>query len=59
VGSQAFVEKVKRELALKARHRDVDEADGTSALREPAIAYTGGFGTENGVLRAENAVFWE
>jgi putative transposase len=59
VGSQAFVEKVKRELALKARHRNVNEANGTYALREPARAYTGNFGTENGLLRAENAVFWK
>lgn len=58
VGSQAFVEKVRHELALKARHRGVDEADGIYALREPAGAYTGNFGTENDVLRAENAVFW-
>jgi REP-associated tyrosine transposase len=58
VGSQAFVEKVKHELATKAGHRDVDEADGTYALREPASAYTGSFGTENGVLSAGNAIFW-
>jgi len=58
VGSQAFVEKVKRELAMKAGHRDVDEADGTYALREPASAYTGSFGSENGILRAENAILW-
>ncbi len=58
VGSQAFVEKVKRELAMKAQYRDVDEADGSYALCEPAIAYTGGFGAKNSVLRAENAIFW-
>ncbi len=38
VGSQAFVEGVKRELGLKARHRDIDEADGPYALREPRSA---------------------
>ena len=58
VGSRAFVEEVKSELALKAQYRDVDEADGSYALREPASAYTDSFGTENSVLRAENAIFW-
>ena len=58
VGSQAFVEKVKRELAMKAQYRDVDEADGSYALREPARAYTGSFDAKNSVLRAENAIFW-
>jgi REP-associated tyrosine transposase len=58
VGSQAFVEKVRQELALKARHRDVDGADGTYALREPALAYAGNSGTETDVLRPKNAVFW-
>ena len=57
VGSQAFVEKVKRELAMKAQHRNFDEADGSYALREPASAYTGSFGAKNSVLRAENAIF--
>jgi len=51
-------EKIKRELALKARHRDVDEVNGTCALREPSSAYTAIFGGENSVLRAENAISW-
>lgn len=58
VGSQAFVERVKRELGIHARHREVDEANGTCALREPGNAYTGVFGTENSVLRPKNTVFW-
>jgi putative transposase len=59
VGSQAFVEQVKRELALKARYRAVDELDGTYALREPTRAYSGNFGTRIGPLRQENGVFWD
>ena len=60
VGSRAFVEEIQRELALKAKYRDVDETDaeGTCALREPASAYTGSFAPENGALRTKNAVFW-
>ena len=59
VGSEAFVEKVKRELGMKAKHRDVDEADGTCVLREPRGAYTSTFGTENSALRLENTTLWE
>ncbi|MGP1609765.1 MAG: hypothetical protein ACTS5G_03580, partial [Burkholderiales bacterium] len=59
VGSYAFAEKIKHELALKAKHRDIDidAVDGTCALREPANAYTAIFGGENSVLRAGNVIF--
>ena len=40
VGSLAFVERVKNDLGVKAAHREVLEADGTFALREPSEAYT-------------------
>ena len=36
VGSLAFVETVKNDLGVKAAHREVLEADGTYALREPS-----------------------
>ena len=39
VGSRSFIEKVKNELGFKAAHRDVIEADGSCALREPDEAY--------------------
>ena len=58
VGSQTFVENVKRELGIKARHRDIDEADGTCVLREPRAAYTCIFGTENSALRPKNTALW-
>jgi REP element-mobilizing transposase RayT len=58
VGSKTFVEKVKRELATRAIHRDIDEAKETYVLREPACAYTVHSATENEVLRAGNALFW-
>ncbi|MBY0269701.1 MAG: hypothetical protein K2X06_07535 [Burkholderiales bacterium] len=40
VGSYAFAEKIKHELAPKARHRNIDSVDGVCALREPANTYT-------------------
>jgi hypothetical protein len=53
---------IKRELAPKARHRDVDEEDAeedaTYALREPACAYKGNFGAKNSVLSAEDTILW-
>lgn len=58
VGSHAFVENVKRELAMKAKYRDIDEADGSYSLREPANSYTGSLGAKTSVLRTENAIFW-
>jgi hypothetical protein len=39
VGSLAFAEKVKSELGIKALHREVEQADGTYALRESSEAY--------------------
>ena len=43
VGSLALVEMVKRDLGIRAMHRDVIKDDGRHALREPAEAYAGGF----------------
>jgi hypothetical protein len=47
LGSLAFVEKVKTELGAKALHRDLEQVDGTYALRESGEAYSGQFDTEN------------
>lgn len=58
VGSQAFVETVKRELGMKVSHRDIDEAGGTCVLREPPGAYTSDFDTETGALRLKNTIVW-
>ena len=55
VGSQAFVEKVKRDLGTQVRRREVDETNGTCVLREPRGAYRTTLGTENSALRPENA----
>ena len=53
VGSLAFVETVKNDLGVEARHRDVIEADGRYTLREPAEAYAGKFTGKKDVLSVE------
>ncbi len=58
VGSEAIVESFKRKLGMKAQHRDIDEANGAYALREPGRAYTAIFGTESEVLRPKNTLPW-
>jgi putative transposase len=58
VGSEAFVERVKRELGIKVRHRDVDATEGLCVLREPQDAYTRILGTENSALGLENSIYW-
>ena len=58
VGSLAFVETVKNDLGVKATHREVLEADGTYALREPSEAYTRNLTGENKTLSSENTLPW-
>jgi hypothetical protein len=58
VGSLAFVESVKNQLGAKAAHRDVIEANGSYALREPAEAYAGNFTGKNEALSSENTLYW-
>jgi hypothetical protein len=41
VGSLGFVGTIENDLGIKARSRDVIEADGSYALREPTEAYVG------------------
>lgn len=59
VGSLAFVEKVKSELGIRALHRELEQVDGTYALRESGEAYRGQFDSKNEVLRTENTLSWE
>jgi hypothetical protein len=58
LGSLVFVEKVKSDLGVKAMHREVLQADGTYALREPAEAYAGNFTDKNEALSSENTILW-
>jgi putative transposase len=58
VGSQAFVERVKQDLAMNGKYRDVEGELGTYALREQQNAYRCGFMAENDALRQKNTVIW-
>jgi len=53
-----FVETVKNDLGVKAMHREMVQADGTYALREPAEAYAPNFTGENEALSSENTLPW-
>ena len=59
VVSLAFAETVKRELGMKAIHREVEQAGGTCALRESSEDYGGEFAQENEALRSENTIPWQ
>ena len=59
VGRLAFVEKIKGELGVKALRREVEQLDGSYALREPGEAYSGHFHIENEALNVENTLPWE
>ena len=56
VGSLAFVEKIKGQLGVKALHREVEQLDGSYALREPGEAYSGHFHIENEALNVETTL---
>ena len=59
VGGALFVEEVKRDLELKARHRQISEVDGHHMLREPEYPYEAHLDTKNVPLRMNNAVLWQ
>jgi hypothetical protein len=51
VGSRAFVEKVQNYLGVNALHRELEQVDGSYALRESGEAYRGHFAVESEALR--------
>ena len=57
VGSLAFIDQVKNELAFKADQRDVVESDGSYVLREMAKEYALKFAAETEALRSQNTFF--
>lgn len=54
VGTQPF-EHVKRELGFKARHRGIEEDQGSLVLRQTGAAYRVVFGAENEALSGKYA----
>lgn len=59
VGSERFVEQVRTELGVRARHRKIAEADEAFVLREPSSHYKGNLSDENRALSPENAFLWQ
>ena len=59
VGSERFVDQVKAELGIKARHRQIAGQDRTFALRESSQPYGGHFGREIVALSPNNTAFWQ
>ena len=59
VGSLDFVDKVRIELGVKAKHREIVQSDGTYTLREESETYGGDFASENDMLRLDNTISWE
>jgi len=53
-----LLERVKRDLGIKAMHREVLKTDGTNALHEPAEDYAANFTGKNEALRLENTLPW-
>ena len=54
-----FVDQVKDELGIQAKHRQVTADDEAYTLRESAQPYMGYFGKENGALRGNNTISWQ
>ncbi len=57
VGKPAFVMRVQSELGIKARGREVVQAERAYLLKEVAETYKPLFGDENDDLRLENSIF--
>jgi hypothetical protein len=55
---EAFIEKTKAELGIKAIGRKAMGTDGVYELREGDVSYNPDFGGENSGLRLENSYFW-
>jgi hypothetical protein len=58
VGSLGFVEQVKRQLGIRAMHRDLIGAEGSYALRESHEAYGVGFIEQIEPLSSANGLLW-
>jgi REP element-mobilizing transposase RayT len=58
VGSQAYLDKIKAALGGRATHRQIAQADGIHALREPVTSYTPQFEGRNSPPRPNNTHFW-
>jgi len=58
VGSEEFVERIKVELGIRAKGREVREIEGQFELREPGASYKGHFGPQKSDIGTENTYYW-
>ena len=59
VGSKRFVDQVKSELGIHAKHRKVGAGDEAYTLRESARPYMDHLDGKNEALRGNNTIFWQ
>jgi len=59
VGSRTFVDKVKADLGIKAKYREVTETGGAHTLREPKGAYALDSSGESDTITPDNTVLWQ
>ena len=58
VGVEGFVQGIRDRLGVRAKGRNVVEADDSYQLREPRVPYSGILVPENDVLSAGNGRLW-
>ena len=58
VGSLEYIEALQKQLAIRAKGRDVISVEGGCQLRETETAYRGLSEGEKGGLSVENAFLW-
>ena len=56
IGSEGFVDQIKRDMGVEAVGRSVKTGSGIHMLRKPDAAYSLDFDTKTGTLSAENRV---
>jgi hypothetical protein len=59
VGSASYVDAVKRELAVRAKGREIAASGGVFALQESGRPYTALFDGKNEALTSENTLYWK
>ena len=58
MGSEGFIETLKRKLGHRTRGRGVKETENGFELREQILGYDADYSAENAVLGLENMYFW-
>jgi hypothetical protein len=59
VGSASYMEKIKKQLGMKAVHRKASRVGDGFELREEDVPYNADFAPESERLRSNNSLLWE